>query len=74
MQSRQICLWLVTAFNSSFILYSQRAATYEIAKLQNVMLSARDGVKLGTDLYLPARNGVLAAGRFPAIVERTPYN
>lgn len=37
--------------------------------MRDVMVAARDGVKLATDVYLPAANG-----RFPAIVERTPYN
>jgi putative CocE/NonD family hydrolase len=31
-------------------------------------------VKLAANVYLPARNGAIAPGRFPAIVERTPYN
>jgi predicted acyl esterase len=39
-----------------------------------VLVTARDGVRLATDVYLPARNGAIANGRFPAIVERTPYN
>jgi putative CocE/NonD family hydrolase len=47
---------------------------YEVATLRNVMVPARDGVKLATDIYLPARAGVIDAGRFPVIVERTPYN
>jgi putative CocE/NonD family hydrolase len=35
----------------------------------------RDGVRLATDLYLPANpNGSLAAGRFPALLTRTPYS
>jgi putative CocE/NonD family hydrolase len=33
----------------------------------------RDGVKLATDVYRPARNGKPVAGRFPVILERTPY-
>jgi len=37
------------------------------------MLGVRDGVRLATDVYLPGRGG-LTTGRFPAIVERTPYN
>ena len=39
----------------------------------NVMIPARDGVKLATDLYFPATGGTRAAGRFPVILERTPY-
>ena len=34
----------------------------------------RDGVKLATDIYRPARNGSAVDGRFPVILERTPYN
>jgi len=32
-----------------------------------------DGVHLATDIYVPERAGP-ATGRFPAVVERTPYN
>jgi putative CocE/NonD family hydrolase len=41
---------------------------------QNVMAPMRDGVRLATDLYFPARGGVRLPGKFPAILERTPYN
>nr|WP_256515627.1 CocE/NonD family hydrolase [Alsobacter ponti] len=33
----------------------------------------RDGVRLATDVYLPARDGVALAGPFPTVMERTPY-
>jgi putative CocE/NonD family hydrolase len=33
----------------------------------------RDGVLLATDIYRPARGGKPAPGRFPVILERTPY-
>lgn len=39
----------------------------------NVRVAARDGVKLATDVYRPARQGKAVAGRFPVILERTPY-
>ncbi len=38
------------------------------------MVAARDGIKLARDVYLPARGEVAAVGRFPSIVERTPYS
>ncbi|HTV55129.1 MAG TPA: CocE/NonD family hydrolase [Terriglobia bacterium] len=41
--------------------------------IKNVMVPMRDGVRLATDVYLPARNGSPAAGRFPVLVCRTPY-
>ena len=34
----------------------------------------RDGTQLATDLYLPALEHQPAAGRFPVILERTPYD
>ncbi|MBV9551546.1 MAG: CocE/NonD family hydrolase, partial [Alphaproteobacteria bacterium] len=36
---------------------------------RDVMVAARDGVRLATDLYRPD-----GAGRFPVILERTPYD
>jgi hypothetical protein len=38
------------------------------------MVAARDGVRLSTDVYVPGRSGEAAAGPFPTVVERTPYN
>ncbi|MES2737840.1 MAG: CocE/NonD family hydrolase [Verrucomicrobiota bacterium] len=40
----------------------------------NVQVAMRDGVKLATDLYLPAEGGVEKPGRFPVILTRLPYN
>lgn len=36
---------------------------------RNVMVPMRDGVQLGTDIYLPN-----AEGKFPVLLTRTPYN
>ena len=47
---------------------------YGIVVVKDVMVPMRDGVRLATDVHLPAREGVAAPGRFPAILERTPYN
>ena len=33
----------------------------------------RDGVALSIDVYRPARDGVIRDGRFPVLLERTPY-
>jgi putative CocE/NonD family hydrolase len=46
---------------------------FAIEKTPNVMVTARDGVRLATDVYLPKRNGNVT-GPFPTLVERTPYN
>jgi putative CocE/NonD family hydrolase len=40
---------------------------------RDVMVPMRDGVRLATDLYFPAAGGKRRAGRFPVILERTPY-
>jgi len=41
---------------------------------KNVMAPMRDGVRLATDIYLPARDGTRLEGKFPVVLERTPYN
>ena len=47
---------------------------YEVVVSKDVMVSMRDGVRLATDIYRPARDGEAVKGRFPTILERTPYN
>lgn len=37
------------------------------------MVAMRDGVRLATDIYRPARNGKPVEGPLPVILERTPY-
>ncbi|HTE16293.1 MAG TPA: CocE/NonD family hydrolase [Burkholderiales bacterium] len=46
---------------------------HEITVESTVMIAVRDGVKLATDIYRPARNGKALEGKFPVILERTPY-
>jgi len=52
---------------------AQSGDRYEIVATRNVMVAARDGVRLATDVYAPGRGGAIT-GRFPTIVERTVYN
>jgi putative CocE/NonD family hydrolase len=52
---------------------AQTGEPYEIVATHNVMVAVRDGVRLATDVYSPGRGGI-TTGRFPTIVERTPYN
>jgi uncharacterized protein len=42
--------------------------------LKNVMVPMRDGVRLATDVYLPARDGTVMPGQFPTILGRTSYD
>jgi uncharacterized protein len=55
-------------------LSAQSAGPFEVLATPDVMVAARDGVKLGTDIYRPAKSGLPADGRFPTILQRTPYN
>jgi len=55
-------------------LQAQSDARYEVVTAHNVMVPMRDGVRLATDIHRPARNGAPVDGKFPVILERTPYN
>jgi len=46
---------------------------FDAIVVKNVMVPMRDGVKLATDVYLPAAGGAVAPGRYPVLVSRTPY-
>jgi hypothetical protein len=46
---------------------------YDTLVERDVMVPARDGIKLACDIYRPAVAGQAAAGAFPVILERTPY-
>jgi len=50
------------------------AQTYDVIVERQVMVPLRDGVNLATTIYRPASRGMPAPGRFPVIVERTPYD
>ncbi len=72
-----IVLLGTTRLGNNHALRAQQAArvdpgSYVVEK--NVMVPMRDGVRLATDLYFPAKNAVKLEGKFPAILERTPYN
>jgi putative CocE/NonD family hydrolase len=41
---------------------------------KDVMIAMRDGTKLATDIYRPARSGVAVSDRLPVLLQRTPYN
>ncbi|MBX7122322.1 MAG: CocE/NonD family hydrolase [Opitutaceae bacterium] len=57
----------------SLVGYS-RPPEFEVIVRKDVMVPMRDGVKLATDLYMPAKNGKPAPGRFPVVLTRTPYD
>src|SRR5512147_2780711 len=41
---------------------------------ENVPVAMRDGVRMATDIYRPARDGRPLADRRPVLLHRTPYN
>ena len=47
---------------------------YDMVTFWNVMVPMRDGVRLATDIYRPARDGQLLPGPFPTILVRTSYD
>jgi putative CocE/NonD family hydrolase len=58
-------------------LFARRARAesepFDVVLTSDVMVPMRDGVRLATDVYRPARNGVVVADPLPVILERTPY-
>ncbi|MGC8793278.1 MAG: CocE/NonD family hydrolase [Bryobacteraceae bacterium] len=50
------------------------APQFDSHHLSTVMVAMRDGVRLATDVYRPARQGQPVEGRFPVILYRTPYD
>ena len=78
---RNLTILLIPIFLCSAIAGAQTSdqttresqAKYSIVVSHNVMIAMRDGVKLACDIYRPALNGQPAEGKFPVILERTPY-
>lgn len=68
--------WIVCLFFAAGAAPAQRPAVDPSAYVleRGVMVAMRDGVRLATDLYFPARNGIRLEGKLPAVLERTPYN
>ncbi len=50
------------------------AAALEVVRFQeNLMIPMRDGVRLATDIYRPARGGTPLDEKLPLLLQRTPY-
>jgi predicted acyl esterase len=70
-----VCFSLLLLLSAAILpLRGQTEIRYEVAATKNVMIAMRDGVRLATDIYRPARNGATAEGKFPVLLERTPYS
>jgi putative CocE/NonD family hydrolase len=64
---------VAATFCSPAAIQAQAAAPYDVAVDSNLMIPVRDGIRLSTQLYRPARNGVPVDERFPVLLQRTPY-
>lgn len=69
-----LCREFLFILLSAAALFAQDRQPYETVVSKDVMVSMRDGVRLATDIYRPARNGVAVPGKFPVVMERTPYD
>jgi putative CocE/NonD family hydrolase len=50
------------------------AAALEVVRFEeNLMIPMRDGVRLATDVYRPARGGTSLDEKLPVLLQRTPY-
>ena len=58
---------------SGILTRAAAAGDGDMIRERKVMVAMRDGVRLATDIYRPARDGQPLDGRFPVILERTPY-
>jgi putative CocE/NonD family hydrolase len=47
---------------------------YDLIILKDLKVPMRDGVRLSTDVYLPAREGQIVPGTWPTILGRTSYD
>jgi uncharacterized protein len=65
---------LALALLAGWLPVSRAQQPYDSFSQSTVEVRMRDGVKLSTDVYLPARGGKPAAGRLPVLIVRTPYN
>jgi putative CocE/NonD family hydrolase len=54
--------------------YSDSRLEWEVAIDLDQRVPMRDGILLAADVYRPARDGARAEGRFPVLLERTPYD
>ena len=67
-------LLAVTLVAAAPLVVAQSEQRFDMVVSKDVMLTMRDGARLATDIYRPGRNGAAVEGKFPVILERTPYN
>jgi len=68
-------LLLVLALLASSVAQAEQGEVYSVVTFRkDLMVPMRDGVKLSTDIYRPAINGVPLPERLPLLLQQTPYN
>lgn len=72
MRARETVLTLVLVGLTAAALPAQELGR-DVVVERNVMIPARDGVLLATDIYRPAVDGVAVAEPLPVVLQRTPY-
>ena len=72
---RTLLLSFAVAVCAAHTSAAQAPVPYAVVRSEhNLMIPVRDGLKMATDIYRPARNGVPVEGRFPVLLNRTPYD
>ncbi len=71
---RVSCLGLICPFRGGRRLVEGSKSNCDFLVERDIMVEMRDGVSLSTDVYRPAKDGKPLHGKFPALLERTPYN
>ena len=82
-RSHRLSLFVFAAAINCFVTIAVAAADdapwapsklYDVIVVRDVMVPMRDGVRLATDIYMPARNGRPLDQKVPAVLMRIPYD
>lgn len=69
--SKAILLLLLSI--SATLLGNAQQLGVDVVLEENVMIPSFDGIKLATDIYRPAKNGIPTKEKLPLLLQRTPY-
>jgi putative CocE/NonD family hydrolase len=60
-------------WQSAFI-HAEGEPKFDVEVQHDVWVTMRDGIRLATDVYLPAVKGIVIPEKLPTILQRTPYD
>ena len=69
-----LALLFCLAFTAGAHSAESKRATYDVVVERDVMVEMRDGVRLATDVYYPAKDGKPIDAKLPSLLMRTAYN